>query len=60
MKVVDDEARQVGQGQNRSDHRSGVGDDDGAVRRPSSSSLSVGVEAETKVQFFKKKQLVLL
>jgi hypothetical protein len=51
VKVVDDDARQAGQGQDRSDHRAGVGDDDEVVRRPSSSSsLSVGVAAETKVR----------
>jgi hypothetical protein len=49
VKVVDDEARQAGQ--NRSDHRAEVGDDDRVTRRPSSSSsLSVGVANETKVQ----------
>jgi hypothetical protein len=47
VKVVDDEAQQVG---HQSDHRARVGDD-GVARRPSSSSsLSVGVADETKVQ----------
>lgn len=45
MKVVDE--AQVG---HQSDHRAGV-DDDGVARHPSSSSLSVGVADETKVQY---------
>lgn len=44
MKVVDE--AQVGHHQ--SDHRAGV-DDDGVARHPSS-SLSIGVRDETKVQ----------
>jgi hypothetical protein len=45
VKVVDE--AQVG---HQSDHRAGV-DDDGVAPRPSSSSLSVGVADETKVQY---------